>query len=104
MSVPAPSVKPLAILSLCLLVTMVALARMASRLFWKDESARCAPEGGRTGLAPVAGLAVAIVAVAVAAGPVQRYTAAAAAQVREPGPYIERLLGERPVRAEWGLR
>ena len=85
-------------------VTMVALARMASRLFWKDESARCVPEGGRAGLAPVAGLAAAIVAVTVAAGPVQRYTAAAAAQVREPGPYIERLLGERPVRAEWGLR
>jgi multicomponent K+:H+ antiporter subunit D len=85
-------------------VTMVALARMGSRLFWKDESARCAPEGGRVGLAPVAGLAAAIVAVAVAAAPVQRYTAAAAAQVREPGPYIERLLGEQPVKASWGLR
>lgn len=80
-------------------VTMVALARMGSRLFWKDESARCVPEAGRVGLAPVAWLAAAIVAVALAAAPVQRYTAAAAAQVREPGPYLERLLGERPVQS-----
>jgi multicomponent K+:H+ antiporter subunit D len=85
-------------------VTLVTLARMGSRLFWKDEAAGCAPEAMAVRLLPAAALAAALVGLAVAAGPAQRYAAAAAAQLREPGPYIERLLGAQPVPRAGGGR
>jgi multicomponent K+:H+ antiporter subunit D len=80
-------------------VTMVALSRMGSRLFWKGEAAGLAAAAPVT-LRPVAALVALLGALTVGAAPAQRYAAAAAAQLKEPGPYIERLLGAKPVLRE----
>jgi multicomponent K+:H+ antiporter subunit D len=77
-------------------LAVVALARQGSRLFWRGEASGAA-HGVAVPLLPAAGLAAALVALTLAAAPAQRYAAATAAQLGEPGPYIERVLGERPV-------
>jgi multicomponent K+:H+ antiporter subunit D len=76
------------------LVVTIALARAGSRLFWKTRGAAAAtgtiPANERLALTLFAGAALAL---AVFAGPVQRYAAATAAQLHAPRGYVERILG-----------
>lgn len=81
---------------------VVACARHGSRIFWRGEAAPATP-GRAMPLLPAAFIAMAIVSLAVGAAPAQRYLAATGKQLAEPGPYIERILGERPVARSAGL-
>ncbi|MEP7180661.1 MAG: monovalent cation/H+ antiporter subunit D [Betaproteobacteria bacterium] len=82
------------------LVAMIALARAGSRIFWKVRQPQPDPAAVRVGggeLAAIAGLAGAVVALAVFAAPAQQYAMATAAQLLAPRGYIERVLGAPPV-------
>ncbi len=93
------------------LVAIVGFSRAGSQIFWKAHQA--AGQGGQdptpkaeadlatgTGIPPqpvlpmiaIGGLLALLVALTVAAGPVNRYLAATAAQLFAPGPYIETVL------------
>ncbi|MFN3668877.1 MAG: monovalent cation/H+ antiporter subunit D [Brevundimonas sp.] len=81
------------------LVGVLAFARAGSRIFWKSASV----EGeismrvlrGRTGgVITAAGLLAGLAVLTVLGGPVTAYTDATAAQLFEPGRYIEAVLGE----------
>jgi len=100
------------------LAMMVALARAGSTLFWKPAARGAAapmPEasdpvpahgGGRHPARPLAlaGLLGAVLATAVAAGPLGAYTQAAARQMVERTAYIDAVLGARPVPAAHDVR
>jgi multicomponent K+:H+ antiporter subunit D len=80
------------------LLGVVALSRAGSRLFWNttdghDGEARA----GAGALGPVWALLGACVVLTVLAGPMHRYTRAAAEQLLAPQAYIERVLGAAPV-------
>jgi multicomponent K+:H+ antiporter subunit D len=80
------------------LLATVALARAGSRVFWKVG----ARPGAAASLAPLELAAIAIlatcsVALVLFAAPAQRYAAATAAQLAEPGRYIRAVLGAPPV-------
>jgi multicomponent K+:H+ antiporter subunit D len=90
------------------LAMMVALARAGSTLFWKapegppgrsaDAAARASagstPLPHQLALLLLFGL---VLATAIAAGPVNRYTQGAAAQLLQRADYIQAVLGARPV-------
>lgn len=84
------------------LAMMVALARAGSTLFWKPADG-AAPAGGAAvpnhpaHAFAIVGLLAAVLLAAVAAGPLGRYTQDAAAQLVARTPYIQAVLGARPV-------
>jgi multicomponent K+:H+ antiporter subunit D len=85
------------------LLTVVALARAGSRIFWKsstaDVDAGANPPGNATVLAS-AWLMAAIVALSAAATPAMRYAAGAAAQLAASHDYTDAVLGASPVSSE----
>ena len=88
------------------LLTMVALGRAGSRLFWKPAASTALrmPEPQPVqGLSLVALLA-AVLACAVFAGPIARYAEAAAAQLHAPKAYVKAVLGAQPVPAAIDVR
>jgi multicomponent K+:H+ antiporter subunit D len=102
---PAASAFWLAVLGAGLLAT-VALARAGSRIFWKTQRSAAqgvaAIAGGRVARSEMAAMALlvgALLALAVCAGPVERYTRAAAEQLLDPGAYVAGVLGAPAVRA-----
>ena len=107
------------------LLGMIALARAGSAVFWKTsetldasgghghgddaEEEGAAPAAAAlpmpAGLTPTVLLIGAVVAVAVAAGPIARYTDGAAAQLANPDGYIQSVLTDEPsprVKAPYG--
>ena len=103
------------------LATMVALARAGSVLFWHGGGG--GQEGGQEGaslpstaprlahrdtLAPqaaaITGLLAAVLAVAVLAGPLSRYTEATARQLLAPGAYIAAVMGAQAVAPAYDVR
>ena len=73
------------------------MARVWDEAFWKPSpspDARLATLGGAV-VAPIALLAVLILAVSVAAGPIFALTVRAAEQVLQPDAYIQAVLGGR---------
>jgi multicomponent K+:H+ antiporter subunit D len=92
------------------LAMMVALARAGSTLFWKpgDGTARAAgaaesPNHPAHGFA-IVGLLAAVLVTALAAGPLARYTQGAAEQLVARTPYIQAVLGARPVPPAYDVR
>jgi multicomponent K+:H+ antiporter subunit D len=107
----ATSAYPVASWSVILLsglAIIFALARAGSSLFWKAP----VDVGGGAQVAPVTGservalaiLLAALVGVTIAAGPIARYTQAAAVQLTERRPYISAVLGAQPVPPAWNVR
>lgn len=86
------------------LLTLVALARAGSRLFWAVDDAPCPgdPQAGTAGaLAPVLVLVGGLIALTVAAGPAGTFIGRAAASAVAPDDYVERVLGPR---VRWSVR
>ena len=78
-------------------LTLVGLARAGSILFWhvRDDLPACTASGGSRRLQLATGLLLAMtVGMSVFAGPVQRYTAAAAVQLGDRAAYGRAVLGE----------
>jgi multicomponent K+:H+ antiporter subunit D len=75
------------------LVSMLAYARMGSRLFWKRDAAGNAPAY----LLPCIAIATALVCLTVFAAPIQRYTDQAAVELRRPQAMISNVLGKLPI-------
>ena len=78
------------------LLNLVALARAGTRLFWSAASDPCdglPASVSALRLAPVLALTAVIVGLSIFAGPVDRYTRAAAVRVIEPANYLEAVLG-----------
>lgn len=75
------------------LVALIALARAGSALFWKTAGAASAVSASPAGLAPIAVLLACGVGLAVAAGPVLRYTDAAARQLADSRSYAAAVFG-----------
>lgn len=96
------------------LAMMVALARAGSILFWKpgEVAAELATAPGTTVLRPnhpghiwsLSLLLAAVLASALAAGPLSAYTGAAAEQLLQRQPYIDAVLGARPVPPAYDVR
>jgi multicomponent K+:H+ antiporter subunit D len=89
------------------LAIIISLARAGSRIFWKpyQPAAPALP----VATAPVQAVALgalfaALLANAALAGPLARYTGEAAQQLLERRPYIEAVLGARPVAAAAPIR
>jgi multicomponent K+:H+ antiporter subunit D len=90
------------------LLAMIALARAGSTLFWKVSGAHApaAPAAGdaadargapgRADLLPVAAALAAIVLIAVAAAPLQRYAQATARDLLEPAALVDQVRGTVP--------
>lgn len=74
------------------LLSILAYARMGSRLFWKRDAALV--DGGS--LLPTAVLAIALAGLTVFAAPLQRYTDQAAAELKRPQIMIGNVLGKIP--------
>ncbi|MCA2998536.1 MAG: monovalent cation/H+ antiporter subunit D [Rhodocyclaceae bacterium] len=72
------------------LVSMLAYARMGSRLFWKRDAADNVPAY----LVPCIAIATALVCLTVFAAPIQRYTDQAAVELRRPQAMISNVLGK----------
>ena len=77
---------------------VVAFARAGSLIFWKSAAVEGEIElrtlrGTRGGVGAAAALLLTLAGLTVVAGPVTRYTAAAAAQLFAPAQYIEAVLG-----------
>jgi multicomponent K+:H+ antiporter subunit D len=87
------------------LMSMVALARAGSLIFWKGEGAQSPPPrpfaaGGRGSVAvwaPLLVLSSAALLLSAFAAPVQRYAALTAEQLRQPAGYANAVLGQMPV-------
>ncbi len=83
------------------LAVVVALARAGATLFWEPSGAT-SPLPATERPAPAHTIALlalmaAVAACALAAGPLARYTGAAAQQLMERTPYIDAVMGARPV-------
>jgi multicomponent K+:H+ antiporter subunit D len=93
------------------LAMIVALARAGSTLFWKPldgpgtpvPAAPADPNRPAHTLA-IVGLLAAMLSAAAAAGPLGRYTGDAAAQLVARTPYIQAVLGARPVPPAYDVR
>ncbi len=103
---PATSGGIVALLLVSSLLTLLALARAGSNLFWKSagEVAAPAPPMPRGDPARGASLAAALllaawVALSAAPGPLVHYARAAAGQLLLPAAYVDAVLGELPVTA-----
>lgn len=81
------------------LLTLIALARSGSLLFYRAHPHRLAPPATRTALvtelAPVAGLLMLIGALTLAANPAVAYAQATASQLMQPQAYLHSVLGAR---------
>ena len=91
------------------LMVMVALARAGSALFWEHghPAAPTVPDplrGSRLPGAATAGALAVVVLCALAAGPLGRYTGAAAAQLSAPQGYVQAVLGARTAPAAIDVR
>lgn len=91
------------------LVVVVALLRAGSVLFWKSPHGSTSGTSSASGSAPtqttaLLGLLAASVLCAVAAGPLSAYTWATAEQLLARQPYIQAVLGARPVPAAIDVR
>ena len=90
------------------LVTMVALARAGSALFWRLPSPTPAPDAAHRGQAvhgvALVAMLLAIAAVAAAAGPLSAYTEAAARQLTSRQPYLDALHDASPALPAWDVR
>ncbi|MGQ9686041.1 MAG: monovalent cation/H+ antiporter subunit D [Thiobacillaceae bacterium] len=79
------------------LVTLIALARSGSLLFYRTQSAVSGPAGSSLALAaeltPVVGLLLLVAALTVAAGWAAEYAQATASQLLKPHQYIHAVLG-----------
>lgn len=87
------------------LLTIVALARAGSRLFWAVDDAPCPgdPDAGTPGrLAPVFALIGALVVLTVAGGVVSDFVVRAVQTALSPSAYIDEVLG--PERVRWVIR
>jgi len=91
------------------MLMMVAFSRAGSSLFWKPGAPAptvVTPDStwhpGHA--ASLGGLALLLIACAVFAGPLSRYTAAAADQLLARQPFIAAVLGAQPVPAAIDLR
>jgi multicomponent K+:H+ antiporter subunit D len=78
------------------LASTIALSRTGIRYFWAPQE-RPAPRLRVIECLPIVGLLAACATLAVLAQPVLRYTAAAAATLHQPAPYIEAVLSARPL-------
>jgi multicomponent K+:H+ antiporter subunit D len=80
------------------LVSVIALARSGSLLFYRTHSshdpASLTPPTNAA-LVPVAGLLLLVIGLVIWAGPVSDYATATAAQLLDPRQYIEAVLGGR---------
>ncbi|MBC7625442.1 MAG: monovalent cation/H+ antiporter subunit D [Aeromicrobium sp.] len=74
------------------LLSIVAYARMGSRLFWKRDAAVLSPAY----LIPSVAMAAVLVSLTVFAAPIQRYTDQAAVELRRPQATISNVLGKLP--------
>jgi multicomponent K+:H+ antiporter subunit D len=99
------------------LAMMVALGRAGSTLFWKSSQGASANHSPRPAAASAAGagmhsghklaialLVMALLACALLAGPLNRYTQAAAQQMLQPRQYISAVLGAKPVPSAHDVR
>jgi len=96
------------------LAMMVALARAGSALFWKLGETKGAATTSPGAMSPrpnhpghtlsISLLLAAVVATSLAAGPLSAYTGAAAEQLLQRQPYIDALLGARPVPPAYDVR
>lgn len=80
------------------LLNVVALARAGSRLFWSIADVPCPGEPAAARFERLGGLTLlgaGVVALTVAAGPVQEFTREAARQVAMPAGYVTSVLGNR---------
>lgn len=75
------------------LVSMLAYARMGSRLFWKRDAAGLSPAY----LVPAIAFAAVLICLTVFAAPIQRYTDQAAVELRRPQAMISNVLGKLPI-------
>ncbi len=96
---PAWRAGVVAVILVAALLTIVALVRAGSTLFWKpaDEPGATLPAARGMQLAALLLLA-AWLALSAAPGPLLRYTAETAAQLLEPARYVDAVLGQAPVR------
>ena len=78
------------------LLSMIALSRAGIRYFWTLRQ-RAAPTLRAAEFAPVGLLLAGMVALCVGAGPVSRYTLAAAASLLRPAAYIDAVMSATPV-------
>jgi multicomponent K+:H+ antiporter subunit D len=89
------------VLLIASLFNLLSLARAGSRLFWSVSDERCDGQPAAAAwsrLLPIAALSVAIAAMTLAAGPVERFTRRAAAGVVEPARYVGEVLRASPGR------
>jgi multicomponent K+:H+ antiporter subunit D len=78
------------------LLSTIALSRAGIRYFWTPQG-RQAPRPRIIECLPIAALLLACTALAIEAGPVLRYTRAAADGVLDPAPYIGAIMSATPV-------
>jgi len=78
------------------LVALVVLVRTGIRYFWAPQG-RPVPKLAVIECLPIAGLAAGMVAITVAAGPMLRYTTAAAQGLFDTSGYIQSIMATRPV-------
>jgi multicomponent K+:H+ antiporter subunit D len=87
---------------------MVALARAGSTVFWKAGPANAMQSAAAQASAPERGalalLIAAVCGIALAAGPIARYTEATARQIVERQGYIAAVLGAEPAPPAWNPR
>jgi multicomponent K+:H+ antiporter subunit D len=76
------------------LVTILAYARMGSRLFWKRDAAVAV--NAHLYVLPSAALTLAIVCLTIFAAPIQRYAEQTAVELRRPQTAISNILGKLP--------
>lgn len=101
LAVAAPAPGPAGWTLLVLLITSglastIAMSRTGIRYFWAPQE-RPAPRLRVIECLPIVGLLAACATLAVLAQPVLRYTAAAAATLHNPAPYIGAVLSARPL-------
>ncbi|MEX2528699.1 MAG: monovalent cation/H+ antiporter subunit D [Gemmatimonadota bacterium] len=78
------------------LMGLVAVGRAGSVLFWKTQGDAVAHlPGEAASVVPVCLLVGVILGLSILAGPISAYTAGAAEQLMNPGPYIEAVLGSQ---------
>jgi multicomponent K+:H+ antiporter subunit D len=83
------------------LVSVVALSRIGTRLFW-SVAARTTPRLRLLEAAPVAALVLLCLGLSVAADPVMRYLDSAAKSLHQPDTYIRAVLSQQTLREQRG--
>lgn len=97
-----------AAIGLSSLASLIALTRAGSELFWKsprtEPSVDSAMPAGHAQLGAIVLLALVLIGTSVFAGPLSRYTRAAAEQLLRPDDYIAAILGAQPFPQAWNPR